>query len=130
MTTVDDNSILISQLYRDISFLNSEISKNNEILARLRKAQQEISSGQEEFMLNKRYIHQPNLNQSVWAGTHANDFDDIRGEIEDTYMRIGNIEIEGMLNNIEVKITHYEGVNKSLSSTISSKRYRISQLSD
>jgi Domain of unknown function (DUF5082) len=130
VTIVDDNSILISQLYRDISFLNSEISKNNEILVRLRKAQQEISSGQEEFMLNKRYIHQPNLNQSVWAGKHANEFDDIRGEIEDTYMRIGNIEIEGMLNNIEVKITHYEGVNKSLSSTISSKRYRISQLSD
>jgi Domain of unknown function (DUF5082) len=127
---MDDNSILISQLYRDISFLNSEISKNNEILVRLRKAQQEISSGQEEFMLNKRFIHQPNLNQSVWTGTHANDFDDIRGEIEDTYIRIGNSEIEGMLNNIEVKIAHYEGLNNSLSSTISSKRNRISQLSD
>lgn len=81
-------------------------------------------------MLNKRYIHQPNLNPSVWSGKHANEFDDIRGGMEDTYMRIGNIEVEGMLNNIEVKITHYEGVNKSLSSTISSKRYRISQLRD
>lgn len=110
--------------------MNSEISKNNEMLVRLRKAQQEISSGQEEFMLNKRFIHQPNLNQSVWAGTHANDFDHIRGEIEDTYMRIGNSEIEGMLNNIEVKITHYEGLNKSLSSTIASKRNRITQLSN
>lgn len=81
-------------------------------------------------MLNKRYINQPELTPSVWAGKHANEFNNIRKEIEDTYMRIGNSEIEGMLNNIETKITHYEGANKSLSGAISSKRYRISQLSD
>ena len=127
---MEDNSHLINQLYREISELSNAMSKNNEILARLRKSYQDISSSQEEFMQNKRYIDQPELTASTWAGKHANEFNEIRKEIESSYMRIGNNDIEGMLNNIEDKISYYEGLNKSLSNAISSKRNRISQLSD
>ncbi|WHY78033.1 DUF5082 family protein [Neobacillus sp. WH10] len=127
---MEDNSHLINQLYREISELSNAMSKNNEILARLRKSYQDISSSQEEFMQNKRYINQPELTASTWAGKHANEFNEIRKEIESSYMRIGNNDIEGMLNNIEDKISYYEGLNKSLSNAISSKRNRISQLSD
>jgi len=127
---MEDNSHLINQLYREISELSNAMSKNNEILARLRKSYQDISSSQDEFMQNKRYIDQPELTASTWAGKHANEFNEIRKEIESSYMGIGNNDIEGMLNNIEDKISYYEGLNKSLSNAISSKRNRISQLRD
>ncbi len=81
-------------------------------------------------MSNKKYINEPELTPTAWAGKHANKFNDIRKEIEENYLRIGNSEIEGMLNNIETQIAHYEGANQSLSSTISSKRDQISQLSN
>ena len=52
---MEDNSHLINKLYRDISGLSNEISKNNEKLVRLKSAHQEIASSQEEFMMNKKY---------------------------------------------------------------------------
>ena len=81
-------------------------------------------------MMNKKYINQPELTPSTWMGKHANEFIQIRQEIENSYLRLGNNDIEEMLNNIENKITYYEEANHSLSSTISSKRDRISQLND
>jgi chromosome segregation ATPase len=127
---MEDNSHLINQLYRDISGLNSQISNNNEKLVRLKSAHQEITSSQEEFMMNKKYVNQPELTSSTWMGKHANEFIQIRQEIEHSYSKVGNNDIEEMLNSIENKITYYEDANRSLSSTISSKRDRISQLND
>jgi chromosome segregation ATPase len=127
---MEDKSHLINQLYRDISGLNNEISNNNEKLARLKSAHQEITSSQEEFMMNKKYVNQPEFTSSTWMGKHANEFIQIRQEIEHSYSKVGNNDIEEMLNSIENKITYYENANRSLSSTISSKRDRISQLND
>ena len=79
---MEDNSHLINQLYRDISGLSNEISKNNEKLVRLKSAHQEIASSQEEFMMNKKYVNQPELTSSTWMGKHANEFIQIRQEIE------------------------------------------------
>ncbi|WP_113928843.1 DUF5082 family protein [Bacillus sp. P14.5] len=127
---MEDNSYLINQLYRDIRYLNGEIRANSENLYRLRKTYQSISALQEEFIHNRRFIRQPEITHLAWNGRHASHFEELRGETEEEYMRIGTNEVGVLLDRIETKISHYENENSSLSNSISSKRDRIYQLSN
>lgn len=127
---MSDNSFRINLLNNNIDTLSSQISMNNEKLEQLRTAFEKIASSQEEFMSNKRYTKMPELTSSTWAGRHANDFQDIRQEISNSYSRIGEDEIESVLNSIEDKIEYYRGLNTSLTSEISQNRQKISELND
>lgn len=127
---MSDNSFRINLLNNNIDTLSSQISINNEKLEQLRTAFEKIASSQEEFMSNKRYTKMPELTSSTWAGRHADEFQDIRQEITNSYSRIGENEIESVLNSIENKIEYYKGLNASFSSEISNNRLKISELND
>ncbi|CAH0345446.1 DUF5082 family protein [Bacillus sp. CECT 9360] len=125
---MDDNDHVIGKLYNDISYLNNQLHQNTEKLVRLKHAHKNIEIKQEDFFHNKRFIDEPQLSSVVWDGRHANDFLEFRNYIEEAYVRIGNQDIENMLENIEDKISYYEGINQTLANSISSKRERIAQL--
>ncbi|HEY4553245.1 MAG TPA: DUF5082 family protein [Bacillaceae bacterium] len=123
-----DNTYIINQLYNEISSLNAQIHQNIEKLVRLKQALQNISMGQGEFFSKKPLIDQPVLSAASWAGRRAERFLDMRSDMEEAFNRIGNQDIERMLTNIEEKISYYEAQNRSLESSIASKRSAISQL--
>jgi prefoldin subunit 5 len=127
---MSDNSYQINRLDLEIDTLTNQISNNNVKIERLRNAFERIVSSQSEFMSNKRRIHLPQLTSSTWAGRHADEFSDIRQDVDDLYSKIGENNIEDTLNYIESKIEYYEGLNGSISSEITYNRQRISHLRD
>jgi prefoldin subunit 5 len=127
---MSDNSYQIQRLNLEVTSLTNQISNNNEKIERLRNTYEKIVSGQSEFMSNKCRIHQPQLTSSTWAGRHADNFSDIRQDIDDIYSKIGENDIENALDYIESKIEYYEGLNGSISSEIAYNRQRISHLRD
>lgn len=125
---MQDNSHRINLIYDEISSINGQIRQNNEKVERLEHAYKNISIKQEDYFDNKRYIHKPQLTGSVWKGKHADKFMEKRDDIENVYMKVGNKDIQHMLDRIRDEIEHYNAINQNLNNSISSKRSRIELL--
>ncbi|UXH42988.1 DUF5082 domain-containing protein [Rossellomorea vietnamensis] len=125
---MSNNDFIINQLQSDLSFLNTQLADNQEKLIRLKLAKRDIEANQEIYFANKRLVEEPQLTVDVWSGRHANVFLGIRSTIEDSYNKVGNEGIEGLLHGIEEKISYFEAENQQVMNSISSKRENISQL--
>lgn len=125
---MEDNSYQINLLYGEIASLNSQIRQNNEKIERLERAYRNIGDKQDQYFDNKRYIHKPQLTGNLWRGKHAERFLERRDDIEDIYMRVGNQNIQNMLDRIKEEIERYSNINRNLNNSISNKRSRIEQL--
>lgn len=122
------NEKLIANLSSDISALHENIQANQEKLQRLRQAKHYISNEQEELSAHRKFISEPELSPSNWAGKHASKFLNIRMDIEQSHMVIMNQQAENILTEIEGKIDQLKSMNSSYSDSIASKNYRISRL--
>ncbi|WP_079527554.1 YwqH-like family protein [Halobacillus hunanensis] len=123
-----DNEIMITNLYNDISMLRNQWNNNQEKIQRLRLAKIEIANEQGTLSAQKRFLSEPDLSPSHWAGKHASEFLNIRENIEQSYINMTTQQVEAILEEIEGEIARLESANHGISSSINSKNDRINQL--
>ena len=118
---------MIMALNFDISNLSYQIQENQEKINLLQKCYDQLSNEQQDFIANKRLINHPGLDSSVWNGENAERFNGERAEMEQESSRINNLA-EQQLEDISSKINELESANGSLSNSISSKRFQLSDM--
>ncbi|NRG44021.1 DUF5082 family protein [Bacillus sp. CRN 9] len=121
---MQENQMLIASLNREKAALQSQIQANLEKIQRLRQAKTNIAHEQGEFWSQKRLISEPDLS-AAWLGKHANEFKNIRTNMEQTYMAINTQQVENILSDIEQKIAQLESINNGYSNSIASINYQI-----
>lgn len=124
MKTTHDMIMLLNS---DISNLSYQIQENQEKINLLQKCYDQLSNEQQDFIANKRLINLPELDSSVWNGENAERFNGERAEMQQESSRINNLA-EQQLEDISSKINALESANGSLSNSISSKRFQLSDL--
>ncbi|MDR7074425.1 YwqH-like family protein [Fictibacillus barbaricus] len=118
---------MIMSINSDISNLSYQIRENQEKIHLLQKCHAQLSNEQEDFIANKRLIHQPELDSSVWNGKNAERFNRERNEMEQEMSHMSDL-VDQQLHDITSKINALESANGTLSSTISSKKFQLSNL--
>lgn len=119
----------IASLNGSILSLQRSQDEKQEQLQRLRMAKGELDAAIDELAAIHNESMQPELTADSWAGTTANEFDQLRtAEIKEPFQEIVNDQCPAIERAIEEKISQLESEIATLGSQVSYQQSRLSHL--
>jgi len=115
----------INFIKHDISMLKELISDNDTSILRLVHSKNEIINEQEHLFEIQGLNNQPELTPHLWNGHNAKDFIEMRDSIKQEFKSILDLQIEVLIDNISMKITHLTELNKAYENKIHDKEIEL-----
>lgn len=115
----------ISLLKSDISMLKEQIADNNSDISKLEEIKAKIMTSQEELGKRRTLTTQPNISPETWEGNYADAFLKIRNSIEQEFKSILDLQIEVLIDNISIKTSQLEELNETYEDKIHEKELEI-----
>ncbi|MGN1402345.1 MAG: DUF5082 family protein [Bacillus sp. (in: firmicutes)] len=108
-----------------LSYLYAELALKKEQIIKLRTAEGELDGVQTEFVHHQRLVHEPQLTAHTWMGQLADEFSDLREDIERAYQDLSLTQLNSVLEAIDQKIRTLQAEIGSLENRITAEKARL-----
>lgn len=112
-------------LKHDISMLKELISDNDTSILRLVESKNNIINKQEYLIQSQKTNTQLELSSTTWAGQRADEFKEMKRSVQQEFKSILDLQIEVLIDNISMKISHLIELNKAYENKIHDKELEL-----
>lgn len=112
-------------LKHDISMLKELISDNDTSILRLVESKNNIINKQEYLIQSQKLNTQLELSSNTWAGRSADEFKEMKRSVQQEFKSILDLQIEVLIDNISMKISHLMELNKAYENKIHDKELEL-----